>query len=238
MCKQAYHRKDDFKMDFSSAVFFKNVREIAKRRNMKIGELEQAADVSPGYISRTEKSSSNPSMAFVVNVAGVLNCSIDLLLEEKLPYFTDIDFVVHDFMRKLQAETSAGKLEWTMAAGVCSAAFIGSKTLFVSGAPVKGAWQKIKIWAEDAMTPDAPVEPATDEAGDSETTEKPEVEKHQYVMYDETVDKNPELYHMARETIMLVKAYAESQVKPDALAIMKEYLTVLSGLHPTVETVG
>lgn len=209
-------------MNFEMTKFLKNVREVAKRRKIKIGDLEMAAGVSQGYMSRTEKSASSLSMTFAVNVASILNCSIDFLIFGNAPVFTETELLVYNFLNKLKTKAISGDMQWQSSDEVYSAALLDGKMVYAVGAPIKAAWKKIKVWAEDVT--EAPAAEA-DEADNNASTEADDIKKPQYVFFDEMTDKNPDIYRIARETLLAIQAAANSNVSPAAVKVMQEYLS-------------
>ena len=61
-------------------MLFENVRELAKKKGMSVGELEKAAGLSNGAIFKWRVSS--PKVDSVQAVAKVLKVKVDKLLEE------------------------------------------------------------------------------------------------------------------------------------------------------------
>ena len=81
--------------------------------DMKIGELEAEADVSPGYISRTSKDeNSRPGIDFVIKAAHALQVSVDTLLNVRLSELTPTEKYLFKFLEKLKRYTSEDKLAW------------------------------------------------------------------------------------------------------------------------------
>ena len=70
---------------FDKKILLENISYLLKEKEMKIGELEAAAKVSTGYISRiTKEENSKPGIEFIMNVAEVLNVGMDTLLKVDL----------------------------------------------------------------------------------------------------------------------------------------------------------
>jgi len=91
-----------------------NIYFLAKEKNIKIGDLESAAGVSAGYLSRINKddNETNPSIDFIVRVADALNTSIDTLINIELTGLTPTERYLISFIDKLKSDTSEDKLEW------------------------------------------------------------------------------------------------------------------------------
>lgn len=99
--------------EFNKQVLLDNIAFFLKERNKKIGELENEAGVSPGYISRISKEgSAKPGVDFVYNVAAALNVSIDTLLNVPMADITPTERYLISFLEKLKADTAADKLDW------------------------------------------------------------------------------------------------------------------------------
>ena len=99
--------------EFNKQVLLDNIAFFLKERNKKIGELENEAGVSPGYISRISKDGgTKPGVDFVCNVAAALNVSIDTLLNVPMADITPTERYLISFLEKLKADTAADKLDW------------------------------------------------------------------------------------------------------------------------------
>ena len=100
-------------VDFNKQVLFDNISFLVKERGLKIGELEAAAGVSPGYISRASKEGgSTPGFDFIFNVARVLKVSIDTLAFAHMSEMTPTERYIISFLEKLERDTNGDKLEW------------------------------------------------------------------------------------------------------------------------------
>lgn len=73
-----------------------NYKEIGKRIKSRRKELsitqEQIAehlDVNPSHISNIESGRSHPSLTSLINIANILQCSIDLFICEEYTYISD-----------------------------------------------------------------------------------------------------------------------------------------------------
>ena len=94
--------------------FFKNVRYLIKENNIKIGQIEERAGVSAGYMSRLEKpgNSADPSLQFVVTVAKMLGVSIDALLFDDLTSKPESEDMVNDFILRLSDLSKKREIDW------------------------------------------------------------------------------------------------------------------------------
>lgn len=92
-----------------------NIRILAQRNGVKIGELEEKAGLSAGYISRlskTEEKSSPSLMELVCSVSERFGVSVDLLLKEKLQRLGENELYLLNFLAKLKDRTEKGTLSW------------------------------------------------------------------------------------------------------------------------------
>jgi len=98
---------------FNSKILFDNIDFLIKSQNRKIGEVENEAGVSAGYISRTSKEGgSKPGIDFILNVAKVLNVSVDTLLKIDIASLTPTEKYLLAFFEKLERDTASDLLAW------------------------------------------------------------------------------------------------------------------------------
>lgn len=103
---------------FNKQIVFDNIAFLVKERGLKIGELETAAGVSPGYISRSSKEGgSTPGIEFIVNIADELKVSIDTLISSRMADMTTTERYIISFLEKLERDTVADKLNWERESG-------------------------------------------------------------------------------------------------------------------------
>lgn len=90
------------------------IYELAKQKNIKIGDLEETAGVSKGYLSRINKedSSSSPSIELLDSVSRQLGVGIDYLVNYSSDGLTPNEQFVFRFIDKLMRMTLGGKLDW------------------------------------------------------------------------------------------------------------------------------
>ncbi len=99
--------------DFNRTQFFDNVSYLIKKHDLKIGEIENGAGVSAGYISRASKDEkSKPGIEFVMKVAELLHISVDTLLRADLTNATPTEKYLISFISKLNSDTIADNIEW------------------------------------------------------------------------------------------------------------------------------
>lgn len=98
---------------FSKKLMLDNISVLLNESGKKVGELENEAGVSAGYISRIAKDSAGkPGIEFIMNVAEALKVSIDTLLYIDLTGLTPTERYLISFLEKLKKDTSEDKLEW------------------------------------------------------------------------------------------------------------------------------
>ena len=98
---------------FDRKLLFDNIATLVKRSDLKIGELETNAGVSPGYIARTSKDgTAKPGIEFIIGVAEQLHVSTDLLLKTDLTKMDANATYLIGFVEKLIRDTVENKLYW------------------------------------------------------------------------------------------------------------------------------
>lgn len=101
--------------NFNKTLFIRNIRTLVGRSDdVRIGDIEDEANVSRGTTSRYEsiKNNTEPSVEFVASAAKKLGVSIDSLINidfSKLPVEEDLIF---KFIQKLIKYTDEGKMNW------------------------------------------------------------------------------------------------------------------------------
>ena len=99
--------------DFNKSRFFDNISYLIKKHDLKIGEIENSAGVSAGYISRASKDEkSKPGIEFVMKVAELLHVSVDVLLQVDLTSVTPTEKYLISFLDKLNRDTMNDSLDW------------------------------------------------------------------------------------------------------------------------------
>ena len=102
-------------VEFNKTRLLNNISFMLKEFGKKIGELENEAGVSPGYLSRTAKdASAKPGIDFIIKAAEALNVSVDTLLNTELTELSPTELYLISFFDKLKRDTITGKLEWTI----------------------------------------------------------------------------------------------------------------------------
>ena len=213
---------------YDNKFFYRNVCAMSNFRKMTFADIESAGELSPGTIARLEYSGVVPPLGVVFNVAEVLRCPIDLLVHTRLDAFIKDDFLLTDFIQKLVDETQTGAIIWKGTDGIYSAGFIDGKDIYISGAPVDGAWKPLAIWIQDAVAPvtaegAAPTTDAAEESASSEPATEPVAPK-KYIVFDEKLNKDPHIYRIVRNFVQLVQAAAERLTDAETLTIMRDFL--------------
>lgn len=99
--------------DFDRTLFFDNISYLIKKYDLKIGEIENSAGVSAGYISRASKDEkSKPGVEFVMKIAELLQINVDTLLRADLTNATPTEKYLMSFFGKLNSDTVSDSLNW------------------------------------------------------------------------------------------------------------------------------
>ncbi len=87
---------------------------LAKEKGLKIGDLEEKAGVSKGYLSRINKegNTSIPSIELLCSIAEQLGVSVDYLVNYRAFEPTEGEAFLMKFLDKVLHRTVCGKLEW------------------------------------------------------------------------------------------------------------------------------
>ena len=87
---------------------------LAKEREVRIGDLESAAGMSPGYLSRLNKkdSSTNPGIDALVVIAQKLGVTLDVLVGIDIDSLTATEAYFLQVVQKLQSDTNMDTIQW------------------------------------------------------------------------------------------------------------------------------
>lgn len=101
-------------MRFDKNVCISNIYYIAKQKGIRIGDIEAAAGVSTGYISRLNKEDNKavPGVDFLVSVAEMLEVSLESILRCDYKMLTEDEQRVVNFQNKLIQQTLSYELAW------------------------------------------------------------------------------------------------------------------------------
>lgn len=91
-----------------------NIYFLAKQKGKKIGELEELAGVSTGYLSRANKedSTSKLTIDLIVAIAQALAVSVDKLVSYDLSGLSPNERRIVEFIEKLEKDTMNGDISW------------------------------------------------------------------------------------------------------------------------------
>lgn len=100
---------------FNREICLKNVDYLLTQQNKKLGELEEKSGNYPGYLSRMKsgKSSSDPSIEFLMTAAEELNVPLELLVSSDLTEMTSTEEFIMKFLNKVIDNTKKDELRWT-----------------------------------------------------------------------------------------------------------------------------
>ena len=106
--------EQDKKGTFNKHIVFRNIRELMRRKDVKLGQIEKEAGCQPGYMSRLEKegNTTDPSMEFVMTAARMFDISIDLLVNTRIEALTPTDEYILKFIKNLIGDTREDTLAW------------------------------------------------------------------------------------------------------------------------------
>lgn len=99
---------------FDKSILFRNIRELLKNSDVKLGQIEREAGCQAGYMSRLEKAgnTSDPSVEFVVTAAKLLNVSVDLLINADVGTITPTEEYMLEFLNTMIEDTRTDSLTW------------------------------------------------------------------------------------------------------------------------------
>ena len=92
-----------------------NIMYKMKEKGVKVGELEEAAQVSAGYFSRLKTAEGDdtcPSLETLMRVAAKLECSINTLLYCDYGILTETEKFIAKFLTNMLARTNSAELPW------------------------------------------------------------------------------------------------------------------------------
>lgn len=90
-----------------------NIRFLAKKNNIYLGELEKRAGCTPGYMSRLEKSdSAMPSVEFLLKCAESFGINVDVLVYKNIDEISPTDMFLIKFVTELERRTRKQRIHW------------------------------------------------------------------------------------------------------------------------------
>lgn len=99
---------------YDKYLVFRNIRELLKTSDIKLGQIEKEAGCQAGYMSRMEKpnNATEPTIEFLVTAAKMLGVSLDTLINTTIASFTSTELYMIRFLEKLIRDTEEDKLSW------------------------------------------------------------------------------------------------------------------------------
>ena len=93
-----------------------NLYILAKKKGLRICDLETSCGVSVGYLARLRKDKNNslPGADFLVRAASLLETSVDSLLFFDYHLATDTEIYLHLFVSRLTLDSLSEKLVWQL----------------------------------------------------------------------------------------------------------------------------
>ena len=93
-----------------------NLYALAKKKGIKIKDLEVSCGVSVGYLSRLrqDKKSPLPGTEFLLRAAVLLDTTVDSLLYFDFQLASDTDQYLYSFISRLTLDTLSDKLRWAV----------------------------------------------------------------------------------------------------------------------------
>ena len=103
-------------MEYNRSRMIQNIYSIAKTKGKKIGDIETAAGVSAGYISRLAKDESKGAFTvdFLASIAGQLGVTLDALAFTDDGQLTENEMEMLTFLDRLIVDTEKYELEWAL----------------------------------------------------------------------------------------------------------------------------
>ena len=101
-------------MNYEKNRFINNIYVLAKRKKLKIGELETSCGVSVGYFARLRQGGekATPNADLLTAFADRLSVSLDALVAFDFTQLTESEQKLLNYIEKLRFETDKRKLAW------------------------------------------------------------------------------------------------------------------------------
>lgn len=98
---------------YDKSILLSNITTMAKKKGIKIGDLEAYACVSPGYFSRLKgENKPSPGVDVVCSVAEQLNVLVDDLVSIDFSALTATQEYLLSFLNKLISDTESDQICW------------------------------------------------------------------------------------------------------------------------------
>jgi hypothetical protein len=106
--------------EFDNSFLVNNINYLAKKNELRIGDLEKLLGISAGYISRTakENSAKKLSVDVVWKIAKLFETDLKALLETDLQIPNSNTEMAAKFLQKAYKQTEDGTIEWINNGGV------------------------------------------------------------------------------------------------------------------------
>ena len=106
--------------EFDNGFLVDNINYLAKRNDLRIGDLEKLLGISAGYISRTAKENSTKKLSVDVvwKIAKLFETDLKALLETDLQIPNSNTEMAAKFLQKAYMQTEDGTIEWINNGGV------------------------------------------------------------------------------------------------------------------------
>lgn len=106
--------------EFDNSFLVSNINYLAKKNNLRIGDLEKLLGISAGYISRTAKENSAKKLSIDVvwKIAKLFETDIKALIGTNLQIPNSNTGIAMKFLQKAYRETEEGTIEWINNGGV------------------------------------------------------------------------------------------------------------------------
>lgn len=103
-------------MEFNKERCITNIYALAKEQGVKIGELESAANISTGYLSRLAKETNTaiPNIEALLIISDMLNVSLDALIKKDLTLESSTEGYLLKVVNKLLEDTKNKPRIWIM----------------------------------------------------------------------------------------------------------------------------
>ena len=100
---------------YNKTRLIQNIAYLMKVNNVKVGELESRAKLSPGYLSRlknNENEETCPGVDTLMLFSEILNCNIMTLLYCDLYNLTETERFIYSFLESLLKQTNDNTVDW------------------------------------------------------------------------------------------------------------------------------
>ena len=118
----------------------RNIYTLAKKKGLRIGDLETACGVSVGYLARLrqDRKQTLPGSEFLFHAARLLETSVDNLLYFDFQLAAESDKVLDSFISKLICDTVTDRLSWRPDPACIPSPYISDKSFAFPDHPLLG----------------------------------------------------------------------------------------------------